>query len=268
MTIQTGITRPLSDLWLEDLFRIWLRSPEPLDQGPFRDRPTPYNPAAFRNPSDHDVRQVILDKLGSERARGEVEHLGWYIRFVNERRLGVGIDEQRRVDLRSFIRWRRVYVTDPGARTRGLNRLLEALRNLEDSVFQRDSRSASFFTSQDQVMHLYCAPLDGFVKGIWGIFETCDEGLIPTIPLLPVEIDFRTDPHLIRRTIGIADYEQDLPGALLAVDAWNGLAARERAAVASDSSEMRQQVRSTLEAEIERLRGMRHINYPCYLPAS
>ncbi len=76
-------TFDLEEVWLEDLFRVYARSDERLDRGPFSDNPVPYRPSLLGHPETRALQRAIARKLNSKRRAGELEILRWYLRFLS-----------------------------------------------------------------------------------------------------------------------------------------------------------------------------------------
>lgn len=84
----------LSELYLEDLFRIYAQSPEPLQRGPFADQPGRYDPAEFGHPDVRDLRRAIARKLNQKRDQQAAGNLQWYLRFLDG--LDTGNNDRRK----------------------------------------------------------------------------------------------------------------------------------------------------------------------------
>ncbi|NIQ55454.1 MAG: hypothetical protein GWN71_19430 [Gammaproteobacteria bacterium] len=104
----------LEDLYLEDLFRIYARSDQELDRGPFADEPRVYDPAMLGHPSAAELRRAIREKLDQKRDQGARETLEYYLRFLERMDGSVARREQL---MEQVARRLRSLPTPPAPRT-------------------------------------------------------------------------------------------------------------------------------------------------------
>ena len=258
----------LSELWLEDLFRIYMGcfypgSSEQLQTGPFQGRPAAYNPAAFGNPSDRQIEQTITDKLQLKRQQEDVGSLGYYIRFVNEKR-GV-TSEPHRTALRNWIRYPRVYVTNANEYETGKHNLLMSFQAYEQRIWtMRGDRAteARFEGDRQYQNQIYSGGLSAFIQTIGAIRDLASESILTSMAQVNLEIDFHVSSSALPRLVN-SPYERTREGARAAVQAWNALTPRQRAALANRSGELR----NALDEKYEAMHERRNLPIPDYVPS-
>jgi hypothetical protein len=251
----------LSELWLEDLFRIYLRSTEPLDRGPYQGRPARYNSRDFGNPSELDVRDAILEKLRIKRAQEAVDALGWYVRFINEQR---AVDETLRQRLLDLIRSRpRVFVSDMSHFHAGIRRLQAGLGSLERRIWGTNSSDVRLYNSLGDrigVWRKYYSILETFIDAI-GHMAGSSGPVYYGGRVVLLEVDFLAHRSLLLTVRFLSSpHAQNRDASQAALDAWNGLSPHARSAVAGHVAPTRRE----FVVELDRLRRSRSIDisYP------
>jgi len=256
---------------LEDLFRIYMRVPEPLDRGPFqsprpgmlpnapRTGPALYDPALFGNPTDRQVQEEIESKLRLKREQGNVAVLGWYIRFINDRQ--PVRDETRREHLRNWVRFPRVFVRDSSEFDGGKWQLQQKLRAFEQRRWtplrSQLARESQLMNDRISVMADYSGALDGFNRTIREIISLASESILHGMRMVNMEVDFEVYPRALSHLTS-SPYQNTREGANEAVGAWNALFPRQRSALVARSGDLSEALQETYEA----LHEMRGISVP------
>jgi hypothetical protein len=248
----------LTELWLEDLFRVYLRVSEPLDRGPFQGRPTPYNPAQFSNPSDPQLQQTIEDKLRLKRAQEDVAVLGWYVRFVNQRTSVQ--NEPRSNTLRNWIRYPRVLVADRSEYERAKSAILSGLIAFERRhwAMQGDlAREGQVMGDRIAIWGAYSGALDSFNRAIRNIIALASESILNCPAVVKMEIDFTLHDSAMPGLTN-SPYRFTAQASREAFRVWNALSPRQRSALVRRGGELG----GALQEEYEQLHHMRQIDIP------
>jgi hypothetical protein len=258
----------LSELWLEDLFRIYLRSREPLDRGPFRGRPALYNPRDFGNPSEFDIEWAIRQKLEQRISQEAVDVMGYYVRFVNSSDRGA-VDERKRQQLLDLIRTRRrIYVSDKTHVTSGVSALEAALGDFERRLWRVNGPAINLYDRMPDTIAVwehYYSVLEVFINAIAEIVRysgTSNMG----VRIAPLEVDYFAQRSVLATSGFLSSpHSQNVRASEAALQAWNGLTPHQRSAIAGRIRLAQRE----LFLEIDRLRRGRGINVlfaPARLP--
>jgi hypothetical protein len=255
----------LSDLWLEDLFRVHLGTREPLDRGPFQARPY-YSWSSREFGSDEEIRRTIEGKLTLKRNQGAVDVLGYYVRFIHDARR-VGASEPRRQTLRDLIRYPRVYIRDAAAYQRGISALLENFRVYERAHWSRHRVIAEQSVREGDrigIWGAYSGALEFFIKAIREIMNTTSESILGQGPVVKMEVDFEIHPPILE-TPGFlrSPHAVTREASAEAKKAWNALQAQQRSGLASRQAD----TDNALRAEYDSMHSRRRIPDP-NLPGS
>jgi len=245
----------LTELWLEDLFRVYLGMSELLDRGPFQGRPTAYNPAQFGNPSNEQVQRTIEDKLRLKRSQEDVAVLGWYIRFVNER-LNVR-NEQRRNALRNWIRYPRVLVANRNEYETAKFAVIRGLSSYEARHWATQgalARESQVMGDRIAIWGEYSGALDSFNRAIRSITALASESILNCPAVVKMEIDFNLHESAIQ-SLTNSPYRFTAQAAREACRVWNGLSPRQRSALVRRAGELSEALQEKYE-ELHRMRGI------------
>jgi hypothetical protein len=247
-----------SELWVEDLVRVYLMVSEPLDRGPFQSRPAAYSPAQFGNPSDVQIQRTIEEKLRLKRQQQDVAVLGWYVRFVNERR-NVR-DEGRRSALRNWIRYPRVFVTDHSEYEGAKFALLMDLQEYERRHWGAQggrAREGQFMGDRIAIWGEYSGALDSFNRTIRSITALASESILNCPAIVKMEIDFTLSESAIP-SLTNSPYRFTAQAAREAFRVWNRLTPRQRSALVHRAGDLS----NALQQKYEELHRMRQISIP------
>jgi hypothetical protein len=218
----------LSRLYFEDLCRVYARSPQPLDRGPFQGQPGQYRREDFGNPSDRDVRNQIIDKLlwRIERARTDLRQwtvLAYYIDFVQNRMDG---DSTRRRTLLAIIR-QRLRLDNPAQQQAALQELRRRYNTFRNQVSPPSAVDHGLAGSHAGLR--YGGRLRVFRLAIDLILSAIEAGGNRVNPDLSVQ-----EALLLTFRSPRGEYtppEAVVEGRRGALSAWNGLSLQQRAAL-------------------------------------
>ena len=181
----------LSELWLEDLFRIYMGTRDTLDKGPFQTRPRRYPEWRLAEFGSFDeLERTIKEKLAAKRREGAVEVLGYYIRFINDAQR-VGASEQRRSTLRDWIRsTRRVEILDRGIYDAAIAALKRSFLEYERNLWERQGSGAELSGCMGDRIGIYgdySGALEVFVLSVSQIMSATSDSMLLGGPTLPLE---------------------------------------------------------------------------------
>lgn len=248
----------IAELWLEDLFKIYLGSTLPLDRGPFQSQPSLYNPVTLGNPSVLQLQQVIESKLRLKKQQGDVAVLGYYVRFVNNLQ-GVR-DEVRRNVVRNWIRYPRVLVTNRNEYDSAVHSLIMALSAFEDRwwlMHGGQAREAQVLGDRIAMFGAYSGPLDSFNQTIRAITRLASESILNCPSVVQMEIDFEVHPMALG-SLTASPYPFTREAAQNALKAWNALFPRQRSAAVNYAGELS----DALHEKYRDLHGRRGLTVP------